>query len=85
MYVKKSSIAFFCLPYGNILAKITKKTENAIQMFEKDKIECENAEKTAAAVAWCYKQLKKVLFGSEIKPLRGMVVKTSDFLTKNLS
>lgn len=54
-------------------------------MFEKYKIECENAEKTAAAVARCYKQLKKVLFGSEIKPLRGMVVKTSDFLTKNLS
>ena len=32
-------------------------------MFEKYKIECENAGKTAEGVAQCYKQLKKVLFG----------------------
>ncbi len=64
------------------MAKITKKTENAIQMFEKYKIECKKAEKTAAAVARCYKQLKKVLFGSGIKPLRGTVVKTSDFFNE---
>ena len=51
-------------------------------MFEKYKIECKKAEKTAAAVARCYKQLKKVLFGSGIKPLRGTVVKTSDFFNE---